>query len=85
MEQVTQWIKDNKLMAGVGAAVVLLLLFGNKLFKVARRRRRRITRTLPRSVGRRRRTKPAAGSKKPWQVKGSEAARRHMARLRRMR
>jgi hypothetical protein len=51
---------------------------------------RRPRRTLPRSVGiRRSRTRrqytKGGKVKKPWQIKGSIAARRHMARIRRMR
>lgn len=85
----TDWLKNNKLVAGILAGLVVLLIFGKKLFKAAPRRRRRHYAAAPvhrrrhlsvRST--RRRTK---GAKKPWQVKGSEAARRHMARLRRMR
>jgi hypothetical protein len=41
---------------------------------------------LPRSVGTRRRsTRRMKGTKKAWQVKGSRAAKLHMARIRRMR
>lgn len=59
----------------------------SKVKTVAPRRRR----SLPRSVGMskiRRRNKPAqynksVSHKKPWQIKGSVAARRHMAQIRR--
>lgn len=83
---VTEWIKNNKTVAIIAGAAIVLLIFGKKLFSSSARRRRRI---IPRSVGVRRRTArrsyTAGGkAKKPWQVKGSEAARRHMARLRRM-
>jgi len=50
--------------------------------------RRNKRRTLPRSVGMRkiRRQYTKGGKvKKPWQIKGSIAARRHMAQIRRMR
>jgi hypothetical protein len=55
--------------------------------------RARSGRSLPRSVGVRR-NRPAVRrkqytkdgkAKKPWQIKGSEAARRHMRRIRQMR
>ena len=51
---------------------------------VTRRRRRRV---IPRSVGIRRKRKSyttGGKRKKPWQIKGSLAARRHMAQIRRM-
>jgi hypothetical protein len=49
---------------------------------------RRPRRALPRSVSMyrtRRTTRRTKGPKKPWQIKGSKAARLHMARIRRMR
>jgi len=77
---------------------VLRGLFGKRRVRHTRRyyaarqtrpvRRRR--RPLPRSVGmhkvRRRKQYTKGGKvKKPWQIKGSLAAKRHMARIRRMR
>lgn len=71
------------------------IVFGTRRVKHRRRvaavasaRRRR---SLPRSVGLHKRNKPAVAynkdgtKKKPWQIKGSEAARRHMAKIRRLR
>lgn len=69
------------------------------LFKKKPRRRRRTysrpvatrrRRTMPRSVGTRSRSKRVVHNKngtakKPWQIKGSEAARRHMRKIRSMR
>ena len=69
------------------------------LFGSPRRRRRslprsvgirRRRRSLPRSVGIRRRNRPAIRGKngrvkKPWQIKGSKAARIRMAKIRRLR
>jgi hypothetical protein len=76
-------------MAGIAAGLVVLLIFGKKIFKAAPRRRRRHYTSAPvrhrRQTSIRSRTRRTKGAKKPWQVKGSEAARRHMARLRRMR
>jgi len=46
-----------------------------------RRRKTRSGKPIPRSVG----TGKRKRAKQPWQVKGSEAARRHMAKLRKMR
>lgn len=92
MEKIIDWLKANKILA-IGAAALLFL--APKLFRTTRRRRRRTqTYSVPtrrRSrVSIRRRNKPAAKrtgkkAKKAWQVKGSLAARRHMARLRKMR
>ena len=92
------WVKSNMILA-IGLLLVTIVLFFPKLlgglFRKPRVRHRpgyyalRSGRTLPRSVGtgrRRRNVVTKSGRvKKPWQVKGSEAARRHMAKLRRMR
>lgn len=90
------WIKSNWLMSLVIFVVAVLILFPKvigRLFRKKPVRHRKSyyrNRTLPRSVGIRRRNKLAVYGKngkvkKPWQVKGSEAARRHMAKIRRMR
>jgi hypothetical protein len=90
---VWNWIKSNMLIAGAIAIVLILVLFPKLLgglFRTRRVRHRRVMslpyrrrRSLPRSVGvARHRTK---GAKKAWQIKGSPAARRHMAQIRRMR
>jgi len=96
------WIKANIWLAVGLLAVVMFVLFPRQVKKmigltphrvkhrrlvtrVATRRRR----TLPRSVGIRKISKPSyhkSGKvKKPWQIKGSLAAKRHMAQIRRMR
>jgi hypothetical protein len=84
-QSVINWIKANMLLAiGIGVGV-LLFLFRKKIFHT---RRLVHHRRLPRSVGTRRRRKvytKGGKAKKPWQIKGSEAARRHMAHIRRMR
>jgi len=95
------WVKANILLSvGILIAVVLVFfpkvlhhLFGGKRrvrhhYIGARRVSARTyyhrpRRSLPRSVGTRRRR--AHGPKKPWQVKGSRAAKLHMAKLRRLR
>lgn len=92
MEKIIEWLKANKFIA-IGAAALLFL--APKLFKKTRRRRRtRQSYSVPvRRKSRvliRRRNKPTkrrtqGKAKKAWQVKGSLAARRHMARLRKMR
>ena len=90
------WIKANVLIAlAILAAVVMVffpkLLFGSPRRRITRRPAvRRITRrrrALPRSVGTRRRVarNKNGTAKKPWQIKGSEAARRHMRKIRNMR
>lgn len=100
ISKVTAWIKANVLLAVLVACVAIFILFGRQvkrmLFGVRRVRHRRPVvrrvarrrRSLPRSVGMHK-MKPAyhrSGKvKKPWQVKGSQAARRHMAKIRRMR
>jgi len=86
-------LKENPALSVLGGTV-LLVLIAPSLFRIKNKRRRR--RSVPTRTKRRRaRTrinKPAVkrrssykkGAKKPWQVKGSIAAKRHMARLRRM-
>lgn len=92
MEKIIEWLKANKFIV-IGAAAMLFL--APKLLRKPRRRRRTKSYTVP--VRRRSRmtvrriNKPARRSsggrkaRKAWQVKGSLAARRHMARLRKMR
>jgi hypothetical protein len=87
-DKILAYIKSNPLIA-VGAVVVTVLLFFPKLLKLTTVRRRR--RVLPRSVGVRRisrvrRHYNKAGKRlKAWQVKGSAAAKRHMAAIRKRR
>lgn len=87
-EALKTWIMGNKIVAAIGGVVLLLLLYK----KFARRTYRRRRRSLPRSVGypvRRKRPGSTArrrtGAKKAWQIKGSPAAKRRMALLRRKR
>ena len=93
-DSVMAWIKNNVwLSAGILAAV--LLLFFPKLLKMTRRRTRR--RVRPVAVRRRARRMKASqprakrnynrgtAKKKAWQIKGSLAARRHMAQIRKRR
>jgi len=94
-DKVIEWAKGNKVIAGVIGAGVLFFLFKMLKKKTYTRRRRR----LPRSVGMRRIGRPVRRrtsanrviksgrnrGKKAWQIKGSEAARRHMANIRRRR
>ena len=95
------WIKTHILVTVLIVLVAVVVLFPKLvrgLFGTTRRKRyvrhgsttlhgrrvryvrssRRAPRSLPRSVG-------LHKTKKPWQIKGSEAARRHMAKIRRMR
>jgi hypothetical protein len=87
------WIKANVLIFVIILVVGLFLLFPRqlkKLFRGAPRRRRHTValaaprRKLPRSVGAPKQYSKSGKVKKPWQIKGSEAARRHMAKIRRM-
>jgi hypothetical protein len=89
-DKVMEWLKENKMIA-IGAAAIAVLLFFPKLLKFGTTRRRR-RRTLPRSVGIRRRRPTIrrrynkAGKRlKAWQIKGSLAAKRHMAQIRKRR
>jgi hypothetical protein len=92
------WIKNNILMT-IAILIVVVLLFFPKILRGliggTRRKRRyrtvtaRSGRRLPRSVGINRKPRKqytkGGKAKKPWQIKGSPAARRHMAQIRRMR
>lgn len=87
-EALKTWIMGNKVIAAIGGIVLLLFIYKRFAKKTYRRRRR----TLPRSVGypvRRKRPGSTArrrpGAKKAWQVKGSLAAKRRMAQIRRKR
>jgi len=93
MEKIIEWVKGNKILA-ISAGALLALFAVQKMVKPARRKRRTVSagarRYLRKTAGRpRTKTKrvytKGGKAKKPWQVKGSVAARRHMARLRKMR
>ena len=93
IEKIKTWVMANKTIAGVIGAVILLFLAKKFSGKITRRRRRK---PFLRSVGMRKNNPPAPASnrviksgrnrgKKAWYEKGSEAARRHMAAIRRKR
>lgn len=93
INKVIAWIKNNILISVLILLAVMFMFFRkqlNGLLGIKRRVKHRRA-TLPRSVGtarRRRKTTVLNKSGKPkkaWQIKGSEAARRHMARIRAMR
>lgn len=85
--KITDWLKANLIFVLGGLLAVFFIL--PKLFKKAPARRRRIPRSVGRRVPIRKRNKPAISrngrKKKPWQIKGSLAARRHMAQIRKRR
>jgi hypothetical protein len=92
INKVVAWIKSNVWLS-VGIGFVAILLFFPKLLKFGRpvrRRRNKLTvirrkkRSLPRSVGTRKQYTKGGKAKKPWQIKGSLAAKRHMAQIRKM-
>jgi len=91
--KIVAFVKANLIIILIVVGVILIFfpkMFRGLLPRRRIRRRRIITqstrarRRLPRSVGMRK-SSPGGKAKKPWQIKGSEAARRHMAKLRRMR
>jgi hypothetical protein len=90
------WVKANTMKALLIGAVLLVVFFGTKIKRILFAPRRvhhrrpasivtRRRRSLPRSVGTHR-VKHAynknGSRKKPWQIAGSPAARRHMAQIR---
>jgi hypothetical protein len=87
INKIIDYIKNNLLISIIAFFAVVILFFP-KIFRFAstRRRKRRIYRPItPNRVRRAKRSYNKNGkAKKAWQIKGSEAARRHMARIRRM-
>ena len=83
IEKVKTWIMENKMIAIVIGALAVLFIFP-KIFRTVRRKRRsRPVKNV--TVRKTRRTyNKAAGTKKAWQIKGSLAAKRRMAQLRKM-
>jgi hypothetical protein len=94
LDNIINEIKSKPVYMIAGSAILLMML-APKLFKAKRRHRRikslpahryRRRRSVKRSYGSVRRKYTKGGkAKKPWQVKGSRAAKLHMAKLRRMR
>lgn len=95
IDKIIEWAKGNKWLAIAGAGLLTLLFFP-KMLRPPRRRRRRTT-YAPVTTSRRRRIRvnktgrprkqytKGGKAKKAWQIKGSLAAKRHMARIRKMR
>jgi hypothetical protein len=98
-DKIVTWVKGNLGIAIAAAAGIIVMLFFPKLLgigkrtrrrrryvplRVVRRRRSAIRRSPPRRSVRRQYTK-GGKAKKAWQIKGSLAARRHMAQIRRKR
>lgn len=93
IEKIKEWAAANKALALALAGIAGLFII-RKMVKPKRRRRRvrpvRYVRGVSRNkVGRKvaslKRVYTKGGkAKKPWQIKGSLAAKRHMARLRKM-
>jgi len=85
-EALKTWVMNNKVIAAVAGLVVLVMIY-KKFGKKTYRRRRSLPRSVNYPVRRKRAgsTSRRSGAKKPWQIKGSPAARRRMALLRRKR
>lgn len=88
MEKLKQLIAENKTIAIVIGGILAIVMLGKFLKPKPRRRNTRVSVVnKPRrrvSKVTRPRKKTVSKGKKPWQVKGSLAAKRYMARLRRM-
>jgi hypothetical protein len=89
-EMVKAWIMNNKMIAGVAAFILLFVLYKKFAGKRRPTRRRRSVLRVASNPRRRRSVNTVIKSgknrgKKAWQIKGSEAARRHMAAIRRKR
>jgi hypothetical protein len=84
IQKIVTFIKSNILISiliGLGVIILIFPRLIRKIFGSPVRRKRR-SRVIPRSVGRRKYS--TSGTKKrAWQIKGSLAARRHMAAIRR--
>lgn len=83
LEKLKLWIITHKTEALLGGAALATLAFMQMKTAPKRRARRKTKITVKPKAVRRSYNKAPAG-KKAWQVKGSEAARRRMAKLRRM-
>jgi len=90
---ILETIKQNKAVA-IAVGAILALFAVERMTKPKRRRRRPASRIVYGTSRNRAGTKvrtvkrvytKGGKAKKPWQVKGSLAAKRHMARLRKMR
>lgn len=89
IEKLKEWAGQNKAVAIALAAVAGLFILKKMAKKPRRRRRVRTVAAsayrLRRAAAPRKRAYTKGGkAKKPWQIKGSLAAKRHMAKLRRM-
>ncbi len=82
IEKIKTWIMENKMIAIVIGAIAVLF-FIPKLFRTVRRRKKRINKSVP-VIRRKRSYNKTATTKKAWQIKGSLAAKRRMAQLRKM-
>ena len=83
--KIMTWIGNNMVLAMVLGAVVALFVL-KKVMKRTPRRRRRYSAPVKRYTRRtRRRYNKSVPGKKPWQIKGSLAAKRRMAQIRRKR
>lgn len=82
-EKIKIWFEGNKTLGYILIAVVALFAF-KKFFKAPVKRRRNRIKVVNRPV-RRRSTVRSTTGKKPWQIKGSLAARRRMAQIRKRR
>lgn len=81
-EAIKNWIMSNKIVAGIAAVVIAFLLYKKFGKKTYRRRSTRVTRPVARRRTIRRSYNKAGKRLKAWQIKGSAAARRHMAQIR---
>jgi hypothetical protein len=95
MDKILTWIKSNMILAAVLIIAAVAIFFPKVtrgIFGGSRTlHRRRVRKAITGSYTRRRRSRPMrstkrrSGAKKPWQIKGSLAAKRHMAQIRRRR
>jgi len=99
MEKVIEWAKANKMI--VIAAIAGILLFALRKFIKPKRKKKRSYRPMRAASRRRRSYSPKKAARapkrakrlysksgkrlRPWQIKGSLAARRHMAQIRKKR
>jgi hypothetical protein len=87
IETIMNWIKANKILAIIAGVIAAFFLLPKLLGSVRRRRTRRkyAPVRIVRIKNKPRKTYTRGGAaKKPWQIKGSLAAKRRMARIRKM-
>jgi len=86
MEQLQTLLQRNPLLSLMGGALILIMLMPKKRYKARSKPKATRSTTRKRKASKKRSSPTKSRTGKPaYMVKGSEAAKRHMAKLRKMR